>query len=191
MSKKSGKEQRTVKFTVLYKSYLEQGKEFKPGFGVGVFASEEYTYALKPGEFDGPLFQMSLDHQKRVIMNDLFLVKAELVDAPGSEITPDADAETPRSVMGKLFKRYRGICETAIKSKAEPLYEAELNALVSKCAVAVELLGALPIDKLGRMLGYVQGALAARGLLAIHEEEANSEQMFVNSYKKMGYPFAS
>lgn len=191
MSKKGGKEQRTVKFTVLYKSYLEQGKEFKPGFGVGVFASDEYTYALKPGEFDSPLFQMSLEDQKRVVMNNLFLVKCELVDPSVSVIAPDADAETPRSVMGKLFNRYRDICEAAIKSKSEPLYEAELNALVSKCAVAVELLGALPIDKVGRMLGYVQGTLAARGLVAIHEEEANSEQMFLNSYKKMGYPFAS
>jgi hypothetical protein len=191
MSKKSGKEQRTVKFTVLYKSYLEQGKEFKPGFGIGVFASEQYTYALKPGEFDSPLFKMSLDDQKRVIMNDLFLVKCELVDPAPGEADPDVDAETPRSVMSKLFNRYRDICEAAIKSKAEPLDEAELSALISKCAVAIELLRALPLDKLGRMLGFVQGALAARGLISTHEEEADTEKMFLNAYKKMGYPFAS
>lgn len=45
---------------------------------------------------------------------------------------------------------------------------------------------ALPVDKISRWLGFIQGVLAVRGLLSVKDERDATRSIFHRAYKAMG-----
>jgi hypothetical protein len=51
------------------------------------------------------------------------------------------------------------------------------------CKKGIEKIDELPIDKLSRWLGYVQGVIIERGLSSVEEERNFSRPLFHEAYK--------
>lgn len=62
------------------------------------------------------------------------------------------------------------------------LDEGNLNL----CKEAIENYDSLPIDKLSRWLGYIQGVLIERGLTTVQEERDFSRPLFHRAYEQEG-----
>lgn len=54
------------------------------------------------------------------------------------------------------------------------------------CKEAIEKYDSLPIDKLSRWLGYIQGVLIERGLTTVQRERDFSRPLFHKAYAKEG-----
>ena len=175
MRKDKNKQDSTIRFTVFYRDYLEQGKEFKPGLGAGVFCRQDYVYSLEPGKVDSPIFRASLVDQERKLLDELFLVKTELVDVSTDDVVFDDETQTPRYVLREAFKRCRKVCEDALQNGAPELLHADdspgasLSVLFSRCATSLAALETIPLEKLGQTLGFVQGALLMRGFIKMSD----------------------
>jgi hypothetical protein len=74
-----GKVKRTFKLTVLVDGAT---KEFSPGMGVGVLASQEVTFNLPQSKYDSPIFALSLQDQQKALRDDVIKLGAEEVTAP-------------------------------------------------------------------------------------------------------------
>lgn len=174
------KQDSTIRFTVFYRDYLEQGKEFKPGLGAGVFCRQDYVYSLEPGKVNSALFQASLVDQERTLLDELFLVKTELVDVSTDDVVFDDETQTPRYVMREAFKRYRKVCEDALKKGAPELLRVDdspatsLSVLISRCAASLAAMESISLEKLGQTLGFVQSVLLMRGAISMSDIEGVS-----------------
>jgi len=84
-----------------------------------------------------------------------------------------------------LFERYLDLIER------EPCEESRgnrlsLGNLAWMCREAIAGSESLPVDKLSRWLGFVQGCLAMRGLVDVDAERSFSRPLFHEAYRTTG-----
>ena len=94
-----------------------------------------------------------------------------------------------------LFQRYAEIIEIeqasgAIDPFADDRY-LSLENLAWMCAHGIAHSDSLPIDKISRWLGCVQGCLAMRGCLDLGHERDGSRPLFHDAYKGSGIEIPS
>jgi hypothetical protein len=84
-----GTVKRTFKLTVLVDGAT---KEFSPGMGIGVLASQEVTFNLPQSKYDSSLFALSLQDQQAALRDDVIKLGVEevLVAAVPSATEPPA-----------------------------------------------------------------------------------------------------
>ena len=88
----------------------------------------------------------------------------------------------------RMFRHYLGIIEA---SPSDPLAGnpyLSLENLAWMCREGMREEDTLPIDKLSRWLGCVQGCLAMRGLIAFDAERDLSRPLFHAGYREDGIP---
>ncbi len=66
-----------------------------------------------------------------------------------------------------------------------------LKNLAWICKEGFEASGSLPIDKISRWLGFVQGCLTMRGILDVDGERDFSRPLFHEAYRNEGIPIPS
>ncbi|MFG6080454.1 hypothetical protein ACEUZ9_001058 [Paracoccus litorisediminis] len=88
-----------------------------------------------------------------------------------------------------MFERYLGIINQA-RHEVDPESPGDsrksLGNLAWMCAEGMDKHDALPIDKLSRWLGFVQGCLAMRGLISVDAERDFSRPLFHAAYCTAG-----
>jgi hypothetical protein len=93
---------------------------------------------------------------------------------------------TRHSATRVAFERYLAIIGQA---EGDPLGDHErlsLRNLEWICTEAVERGEGLPLDKLSRWLGFVQGCLASRTLIDVDEERDFTRPLFHQAYQAEG-----
>lgn len=92
-----------------------------------------------------------------------------------------------RSATLVLFARYEALIRQEQRSaEANDDPRLSLDNLVWLCERARQPDLGLPIDKLSRWLGFVQGCLAMRGLISVDEERDLSRPLLHDAYRKAG-----
>lgn len=92
-----------------------------------------------------------------------------------------------RSATLVLFARYEALIrqeQRAAEASEDP--RLSLDNLVWLCERAREPDLGLPLDKISRWLGFVQGCLAMRGLISVDEERDLSRPLFHDACRKAG-----
>lgn len=79
-----------------------------------------------------------------------------------------------------MFRRYNGMLQDLKDEKSLRLTLMGLHAISHS--------DEMPIDKMSRWLGFVQGYLWAKDLIDINEERELSRKLFHNAYIKEGIP---
>lgn len=92
---------------------------------------------------------------------------------------------TAREATRQLFARYRKII-CAVTSHDEADARLSLENLAWMCRTAEASIDDLPLDKLSRWLGFVQGCLAMRGLIDVDTERDVSRPLFHAAYASDG-----
>jgi len=94
------------------------------------------------------------------------------------------------AATAEVFERYsKLIKEQQASGMADPLAEdryLSLTNLLWMCDQAVAEHDSLPIDKISRWLGCVQGCLASRGLISIEAERDFTRTLFHGAYAQDG-----
>ncbi len=90
---------------------------------------------------------------------------------------------TVREATSLLFARYLARLEAAGLSGGD---ETSTENLAWMCRTAMAGADTLPLDKLSRWLGFVQGVMAARGQLSVPEEREVSRPLFHAAYAAEG-----
>jgi len=94
------------------------------------------------------------------------------------------------SATAEVFERYRKlISEHQTSGRVDPLFEdryLSLKNLLWMCDQAIAEHDSLPIDKISRWLGCVQGCLASRGLISIEAERDFTRLLFHEAYRLEG-----
>lgn len=97
------------------------------------------------------------------------------------------DRPGTRRATTAMFRRYLQICAEAGQMGEECYPERlQLENLIWLCNRSIEAGESLPIDKLSRWLGFVQGCLLMRGLLDTDEERDASRPLFHQGYEEDG-----
>jgi len=91
-----------------------------------------------------------------------------------------------KEATGALFARYGSILAEQEPDPSDTDPRLSLENLAWMCREAQAGLHELPLDKLSRWLGFVQGCLAMRGLIDVDEERDISRPMFHAGYAKDG-----
>ncbi|MCE6958083.1 hypothetical protein LAZ40_03305 [Cereibacter sphaeroides] len=96
------------------------------------------------------------------------------------------EAQDPCVVASSvLFARYLVL----IDGQDDPLADdprLSLANLAWMCRIAIEGAASLPVDKISRWLGFVQGCLAMRGLIDVDVERDFSRPLFHGAYAALG-----
>lgn len=91
----------------------------------------------------------------------------------------------------EMFAHYGRLIESA-RASEEDAWEDEprlsLKNLAWMCQEGGAGCGVLPLDKMNRWLGFVQGCLCMRGLVDVDIERAVSRPLFHSAYQEMGTP---
>src|SRR5690606_15385660 len=90
---------------------------------------------------------------------------------------------TVRRANALLFERYLAIIG---ERESEDGDETSLANLAWMCRTALAGIETLPIDKINRWLGFVQGVLAIRGLITVQGERDFSRPLFHAAYHNEG-----
>jgi hypothetical protein len=88
-----------------------------------------------------------------------------------------------RDATRQLFLRYRDICSQA--HGPDPFMDdryLSMENIAWMCREGADSADILPIDKLSRWLGFVQGCLAMRGHLSVEREREYSRPLFHAAY---------
>lgn len=87
----------------------------------------------------------------------------------------------------ELFQRYKVIIGAYTATRApDSLAEdprLSLSNLLWMCDTGIAQGDSLPIDKISRWLGFIQGCLAMRGLILVDEEREVSRPLFHAAYR--------
>ncbi len=86
----------------------------------------------------------------------------------------------------EIFRRYLALIES---EGADPNSEDERLSLKNLrwiCTEAIEKGRYLPIDKISRWLGFIQGCLAARQIIDVDEERDFTRPLFHRAYREEG-----
>lgn len=83
-----------------------------------------------------------------------------------------------------LFQRYLDIIGRREDAGADPKTSVQNCAWM--CRTALDELDTLPVDKLSRWLGFVQGVLATLGLIRVDTERDFSRPLFHAAYRQDG-----
>lgn len=78
-----------------------------------------------------------------------------------------------------MFQRYIDIIQESINATMN-LDKEEIEKLIDLSNLAIK--EELPLDKKARWLGYIQGYLAAKGIIDIKEEREFSRPLFTQFY---------
>jgi len=94
----------------------------------------------------------------------------------------------PRAAAtANLFERYALIIEATPR---EAMFDQDsrlsLENLLWICRQGEREADILPLDKISRWLGFVQGCLAMRGLIQVDEERDVSRPIFHKAYREAG-----
>ncbi len=94
------------------------------------------------------------------------------------------------AASSELFKRYLVIIEQELSSGPLDPFAGDrylsLENLAWMCAHAIEHAANLPIDKISRWLGCVQGCLGTRGHIDLGVERDISRPLFHAAYRRDG-----
>lgn len=86
-----------------------------------------------------------------------------------------------RSVTLKLFERYFSLIS---KIKQDHLFDHQrLSAENLKWMCETAINEHMPLDKMNRWLGFVQGCLAMRGIIDVDHERNYSRNLYHSAYK--------
>lgn len=90
------------------------------------------------------------------------------------------------AVTRQLFERYLDVIDRASVDPFATDPRHSLENLAWMCNEAIKRAGELPLDKLSRWLGFVQGCLAMRGLIDVDSERNLSRPLFHSAYDSSG-----
>lgn len=96
------------------------------------------------------------------------------------------ERKATRNATADLFKRYLDICLAQDASGEDPESRLSIANLIWICARGAEMRDELPLDKLSRWLGFVQGCLLMRGIIDTDEERDHSRPLFHAAYRSDG-----
>lgn len=130
-------------------------------------------------------------------------VNAHGWDEPTLAVEPEPLAAAPTALSGvsarplldvlaTLFERYRGLAQDpSVPANPGAMPGTELARIAGLCDDALQHLHELPVDRLSRGLGFVQGVLAANGLLDVDQERRRNRTAFQRAYQAMGLDLPS
>lgn len=98
-------------------------------------------------------------------------------------MNPPIGPGSVRTATAALFRRYLALLGD------EPLAEGDETSpanLAWMCREALAGAETLPVDKLSRWLGFVQGVLAARAIISVADEREVSRPLFHSAYRTEG-----
>jgi hypothetical protein len=100
---------------------------------------------------------------------------------------------TIRTATGTLFERYLQLTRQSSWTEDADNLPKEIRSshLTWMCVKALENLHVWPEDKLSRWLGYIQGVLAARGIIDVQQERDLSRPLFHAAYSNADVPIPS
>jgi hypothetical protein len=86
----------------------------------------------------------------------------------------------------EVFARYLRLMESVGEDPMEGHERLSLKNLRWICEEGIAKSGQLPIDKLSRWLGFVQGCLAMRQIIDVDEERDFTRPLFHRAYRDEG-----
>lgn len=87
-----------------------------------------------------------------------------------------------RSATLLMFERYyKLLIDLSFESNIDKCNSSSLLRLTK---VAIDKIDELPIDKLNRWLGFVQGVLVMNGIITVDGERDYSRPLFTKAYKR-------
>lgn len=98
----------------------------------------------------------------------------------GHKEDPVAEASTT------LFHRYLTIIDKQADDPLESHPRLSLGNLRWMCTQGIQDAHNLPLDKISRWLGFIQGCLAMRNLADVDEERTVSRPILHDAYRKKG-----
>ena len=91
---------------------------------------------------------------------------------------------TIQEATADMFRRYNQLMQT--DSLNEKKLPSEINLRCTLMGIHAISHSELPVDKLSRWLGFVQGCLYSHGLIDLSEERKISRELFHQAYKDQG-----
>jgi hypothetical protein len=95
--------------------------------------------------------------------------------------------EDPRAeASAEIFRRYLALLDGCTHDPLEAHPRLSIANLVWICEQGVAQAHVLPLDKISRWLGFVQGCLAMRGLSDVDVERDETRPIFHRAYERCG-----
>jgi hypothetical protein len=86
-------------------------------------------------------------------------------------------SEVEHQAIQVLFERYQGLINRNMDQLQDLPEKCRGGHLVRLCGEAMSNAHAYPFDKLSRWMGFVQGVLAAKGIIDVDEERELSRPL--------------
>lgn len=117
------------------------------------------------------MFVAPMLHSDEAGVNLHSINEPTLLGQPDRPVPPEVDAHSVREALKPLFERYQRLAQDpSIPANPGAAPGTEMQQVAWLCATALQHLYDLPVDKLNRRLGFVQGVLAVNGLIDVAAE---------------------
>lgn len=101
------------------------------------------------------------------------------------------DTDKEKQALIALFRRYKGRVQFMHDHANSSQNKCDAASLYNLCLEAEENYDDYPADKMHRWLGFVQGVMAAQGVINVDDERDHTRPIFHELYGKTSKTFDS